>query len=256
MAVQRVIRPDYTFRGYAGQIASGTVRVGDEVLASPSGRRTCIERIVTFDADLPVAHAPLSVTLTLADEIDIGRGDMISSGPEPVATRAINATIVWFDAKPLDPAGNYLLKHTTHMVQARIEEVTHRVNVNTLDSEPAAALSMNEIGVVRISTARPLFFDPYRSNRDTGAFILIDRQTNATAAAGMITSGAEARAESAAARLSRLMLTAIPPGARLNLPPMTRLPALSYGTRFRACCALTNARRCIIAPTSETLNHS
>jgi sulfate adenylyltransferase large subunit len=218
MAVQRVIRPDYTFRGYAGQIASGTVRVGDEVLASPSGRRTRIERIVTFNADLLVAHAPLSVTLTLADEIDIGRGDMISSGPEPISTRAIDATIVWFDAKPLDPAGHYLLKHTTQIIPARIEELTHRVNVNTLDSEPAAALSMNEIGVVRISTGRPLFFDPYRINRDTGAFILIDRQTNATAAAGMITSAAEARAESAAARLSRLVLTAIPPGARLNLP--------------------------------------
>jgi len=218
MAVQRVTRPDHTFRGYAGQIASGTLRVGDEVLALPSGRQTRIERIVTFDADLPAAHAPMSVTLTLADEIDIGRGDMISSGLEPIATRAIDATIVWFDAKPLDPAGHYLLKHTTQIVPARIEELAHRVNVNTLDAEPAATLSMNEIGAVRISTARPLFFDLYRSNRDTGAFILIDRQTNATAAAGMITSAAEARAESAADRLSRLVLTAIPPGARLNLP--------------------------------------
>jgi sulfate adenylyltransferase subunit 1 (EFTu-like GTPase family) len=218
MAVQRVTRPDHTFRGYAGQIASGTLRVGDEVLALPSGRRTRIERIVTFDADLPVAYAPMSVTLTLADEIDIGRGDMISSGPDPIATRAIDATIVWFDAKPLDPAGHYLLKHTTQIVPARLEELAHRVNVNTLNAEPAATLSMNEIGAARISTARPLFFDPYRSNRDTGAFILIDRQTNATAAAGMITSAAEARAESAADRLSRLVLTAIPPGARLNLP--------------------------------------
>src|SRR6476646_1567733 len=170
MAVQRVVRPDMTFRGYAGQIASGVVRPGDEVLTQPSGRRTRVERIVAWEGDLEVAHAPMSVTLTLADEIDISRGDMISSGPEPVAARASEATMVWFDSKPLDPARDYLVKHTSHTVPARIDGVRHLVNVATLESEPAATLAMNEIGVVRIATAKPLFFDPYKDNRGTGSF--------------------------------------------------------------------------------------
>ena len=218
MAVQRVVRPDHTFRGYAGQIASGVVRPGDEILALPSGRRTRVERVVTYDGDLDAAHAPLSVTLTLADEIDISRGDMIAGGAPPVSARAVEATIVWFDGKPLDPAGHYLIKHTAQIVPARVDEVEYRVNVNTLHAEPVLTLSMNEVGVVRISTARPLFFDPYRENRGTGAFILIDRQTNATAAVGMIVSAAEAGAESAADRLARLVRASVPPGAHLNLP--------------------------------------
>ena len=218
MAVQRVVRPDHTFRGYAGQIASGVVRPGDEILALPSGRRTRVERVVTYDGDLDAAHAPMSVTLTLADEIDISRGDMIAGGVEPVSARAVEATIVWFDGKPLDPAGHYLIKHTAQIVPARVEEVEYRLNVNTLHAEPVMNLSMNEVGVVRISTARPLFFDPYNENRGTGAFILIDRQTNATAAVGMIASAAEAGAESAADRLARLVRASVPPGAHLNLP--------------------------------------
>ena len=134
----------------------------------------------------------------MADEIDISRGDMISSGPEPVAARAIEATMVWFDSKPLDPAGHYLIKHTSQMVPARVESVEYRVNVNTLHAESVRGLAMNEVGVVRLATARPIFFDPYRENRGAGAFILIDRQTNATAAAGMIISATEAGTESAA----------------------------------------------------------
>jgi len=218
MAVQRVVRPDMTFRGYAGQIASGVVRPGDDVLTQPSGRRTRVERIVAWEGDLEVAHAPMSVTLTLADEIDISRGDMISSGPEPVAARAIEATMVWFDSKPLDPAGHYLIKHTSQMVPARVESVEYRVNVNTLHAESVRGLAMNEVGVVRLATARPIFFDPYRENRGAGAFILIDRQTNATAAAGMIISATEAGTESAAERLARLVRASVPPGAHLNLP--------------------------------------
>jgi sulfate adenylyltransferase subunit 1 (EFTu-like GTPase family) len=218
MAVQRVVRPDMTFRGYAGQIASGVVRPGDEVLTQPSGRRSRVERIVAWEGDLKVAHAPMSVTLTLADEIDISRGDMISSGPEPAAARAIEASIVWFDSKPLDPAGHYLIKHTAQLVPARVESVEYRVNVDTLHAESMRHLTMNEVGVVRLATARPIFFDPYRENRGSGAFILIDRETNATAAAGMIISATEAGAESAAERLARLVRAAVPPGAHLNLP--------------------------------------
>ena len=172
MAVQRAVRPDQTFRGYAGQIASGVIRPGDEILALPSGRRSSVQRIVTYDGDLEIAHAPLSVTLTLEDEIDISRGDMLSAGTEPQTSRAIEATVVWFDQQPLDPSKEYLLKQTTQTIRARVDS--------------AQILNMNDIGEVRISLAQPLFFDSYKSNRTTGSFILIDRETNATAGAGMI----------------------------------------------------------------------
>ena len=173
MAVQRAVRPDPDFRGYAGQITSGTIRPGDEVLAQPSGRRSRVKRIVTYDGDLEIAQAPLSVTLTLEDEIDISRGDMLSAGIEPQSARSIDATVVWFDGTPLDPSREYLLKHTTQTLRARV----------ATDSE----LKMNDIGAVKITFAQPLFFDSYESNRTTGSFILIDRDTNATAGAGMIT---------------------------------------------------------------------
>jgi len=172
MAVQRAVRPDQTFRGYAGQIASGAIQPGDEILALPSGRRSRIRRIVTYDGDLEIAHAPLSVTLTLEDEIDISRGDMFSAGTEPQSARSLEATIVWFDATPLDFSKEYLIKHTTQTLRARVYGDT--------------PLKMNDIGKVRITLGQPLFFDSYKENRTTGNFILIDRETNATAAAGMI----------------------------------------------------------------------
>jgi sulfate adenylyltransferase subunit 1 (EFTu-like GTPase family) len=170
MPVQRAVRPDQTFRGYAGQIASGVIRPGDEILAA--GRRSRVKRIVTYNGDLEIAHAPLSVTLTLEDEIDISRGDMISAGTEPQIARSVEATVVWFDATPLDPSKEYLLKHTTQTIRARVETDT--------------VLKMNDIEEARITLAQPLFFDSYKSNRTTGSFILMDRETNATAAAGMI----------------------------------------------------------------------
>ena len=170
MPVQRAVRPDQTFRGYAGQIASGVIRPGDEILAA--GRRSRVKRIVTYNGDLEIAHAPLSVTLTLEDEIDISRGDMISAGTEPQIARSVEATVVWFDATPLDPSKEYLLKHTTQTIRARVETDT--------------VLKMNDLGEARIILAQPLFFDSYKSNRTTGSFILMDRETNATAAAGMI----------------------------------------------------------------------
>ena len=218
MAVQRVVRPDQNFRGYAGQIGSGTIRPGDEVLAQPSGRRSKVRRVVTFDGDLEMAHAPMSVTLTLADEIDISRGDMLSSGAPPQSAKIFDATMVWFDAHALDPAHDYLVKHTSQTVAARVDGVRHLINVATLGTEPANSLAMNEIGVVRIATAKPLFFDPYAENRVTGSFILIDRKTNHTAGAGMILSAAEGSLEEAADRLVRLVRAAVPQGAQLNLP--------------------------------------
>jgi sulfate adenylyltransferase large subunit len=170
--VQRVSRPDSNFRGYAGQVASGSIRTGDEILVLPSNRRTRVRRIATFDGDLDVAHAPLSVTLTLDDEIDISRGDLLSSGDAPEATRGFDATLVWFDGEPLNPTREYLLKHTTQTVRARVAS-DH-------------TLAMNDMGRVRISAAKPLFIDAYKNNRVTGSFILIDRESNATAAAGMV----------------------------------------------------------------------
>jgi sulfate adenylyltransferase large subunit len=218
MAVQRVSRPDQNFRGFAGQIGSGVVKPGDRVRALPSGRWTKVTRVVTFDGDLQEAHAPMSVTLTLADEIDISRGDMIASGDEPQIAKAYEATIVWFDAHPLDTTHDYLVKHTSQTVPARVEKVKHLVNVAKLETEPATSLAMNEVGVVRISTSRPLFFDPYTENRITGSFVLIDRKTNATAGAGMILGAAEGSAESGQDRLARLVRQAVAEDVRLNLP--------------------------------------
>jgi sulfate adenylyltransferase large subunit len=218
MPVQRVSRPDMSFRGFQGQISSGVVRPGDRVKALPSGRWTQVTRVVTYDGDLDEAYAPMSVTLTLADEIDISRGDMLVAGEEPQVARAFEATLVWFDAHPLDTTHEYLVKHTTQTVQARVEKVKHLVNVAKLETEPASSLAMNEIGVVRISTARPLFFDPYRDNRATGSFILIDRKTNATAGAGMILGAVEGSAESGQDRLVRLVRQAVGEDVELNLP--------------------------------------
>jgi sulfate adenylyltransferase large subunit len=218
MAVQRVVRPDQNFRGYAGQISSGILRPGDQVLTLPSGRRTHVRRIVTFDGDLKVAHAPQSVTLTLEDEIDISRGDMIAGGDPPHIARAFEATMVWFDGRPLDTTRDYLVKHTSQVVPARVESVKHKMNVATLTTEPASQLAMNEVGVVRVVAARPLFFDRYGDNRGTGSFILIDRETNATAAAGMIRAAAAEGSETAADRLARLVRGLVGSHSVLSLP--------------------------------------
>jgi sulfate adenylyltransferase large subunit len=187
--VQRVLRPDHTFRGFAGQIASGTVRVGDRITVLPSGRGAEVARIVTFDGDLQQAHAPLSVTLVLNQELDISRGDLIASADAPPeVTRHIGASLVWMDQRPLALNRRYLLKHTSHTVPAFVTSIAHRTNIGTLAHEPADTLEMNAIGVVSIELRRPIALDLYAENRSTGAFILIDATTNSTVAAGMITS--------------------------------------------------------------------
>jgi sulfate adenylyltransferase large subunit len=185
--VQRVVRPNQNFRGFAGQIASGTVRVGDAITVLPSGRSSRVERIVTFDGDLKEAQAPLSVTLTLEDELDISRGDLIAhSDAQAQLARRFDASLVWMEAQALDPERRYLLKHTSHSVPVRSVRVLHRVDVGTLEQSPAVSLAMNEIGVVEIETRRPLALDHYADLRGTGAFVLIDAKTNATVAAGMV----------------------------------------------------------------------
>ncbi len=183
--IQMVVRPDDVFRGYAGQIVSGSVKPGDSVTAWPSGRSARVKRVVTFDGDLAIGFAPMSVTLTLDDEIDISRGDVLTpfdsaqgapsdsrgaKGPAFVGQK-FEAEVVWMDERPLDPGRVYLLKHSTRTVTA---EVNH-------------ALVLNQIGTVQISTARPLVFDRYAENRGTGSFILIDPATQFTCGAGMIT---------------------------------------------------------------------
>jgi sulfate adenylyltransferase subunit 1 len=185
--VQRVIRPDQDFRGYAGQVVSGTIRPGDSILALPSGRRSHVKSIETFDGRLEEAVAPMSVTLTLEDEVDISRGDMLTSAQKPPdAARQFDANVVWMNEAPLDLTRPYILKHTTQTLPAEVKAVKYRVNIKTLERETADTLEMNGIGVLRIETSRPIYFDAYTQNRNTGSVILIDPETNATVGAGMI----------------------------------------------------------------------
>jgi len=185
--VQLVLRPDLDFRGFAGQIASGTVRVGDDVTALPAGTRSRVKRIHTHDGDLQVAAAPRSVTLLLEHEIDISRGDMIvPSADLPMIRRDFDARIVWMDGEPLDLTRPYLVKHTARTTRVRVERLLHRIDVNTLAREPATTLKLNEIGRVHLKAAQPLYLDAYEEHRRTGAFILIDPLTNSTVAAGMV----------------------------------------------------------------------
>jgi len=185
--VQRVVRPDHTFRGFAGQIASGTVRRGDSITALPSKGSAKIERIVTWDGDLDVASAPLSVTLVLDREIDISRGDLIAAAEsEAKVTRGLKASLVWMDQRAAVAGRRYLLKHTSHTVPAFLASVDYRTDLATLGSVPAETLEMNDIGAVSINLLRPIAIDRYSENRATGAFILIDPENNRTVAAGMI----------------------------------------------------------------------
>jgi len=185
--VQTVIRPDATFRGFAGRIASGVIHPGDPVVALPSGRETRVRSIVTYDGELPQASSSMSVILQLEEEIDLSRGDMLVS-PDglPTVARKFYARLVWLHGTALELGKTYLVKHTVRQTKIRALRIRHRVNINTLASEPATRLEMNEIGSVEFETHVPLFFDPYASNRTTGSFILIDAATNATVGAGMI----------------------------------------------------------------------
>ncbi len=185
--VQRAIRPHQDFRGFAGQIAAGTARPGDEVIALPSGVRTRVRSITTWDGELDVARAPQSVVLTLEDEIDLSRGDMIAAvAAPPRRTNRFEATVVWMHATPLRAGTTYLLKHTTQTVRARVVEIRSRIDVEHLEQRETDRLALNDIGEVVIETSRPLLADLYRENRTTGSLILIDPADNATAGAAMI----------------------------------------------------------------------
>jgi sulfate adenylyltransferase large subunit len=191
--VQLVLRPTHEFRGYAGQILSGSVSRGDVVTTWPTGRSSRVRQIVTLDGELDVAHAGQSITLTLEDEIDISRGDMITVG-EVHVSQHFRADVVWMDERPLDPSRVYVLKHTTRTVTAELDR----------------SLSLNQIGSVQVTTARPVMIDSYVENRGTGSFIIVDPTTNFTAGAGMIaevlreSAGGRGARPSAAARLARV----------------------------------------------------
>jgi sulfate adenylyltransferase large subunit len=194
--VQLVLRPEHTFRGYAGQIESGTIRVGDAVRAWPGGRQTRVRRIATWDGDLDVAFSPMSVTLVLDDELDISRGDVLAVGDVHVATR-FEAQMVWMDERPLDPSRMYVLKHLTRTTAAEVDR----------------PLTLNQVAPIVVTASRPLTFDRYGDNRFTGSFILIDPATNFTSGAGMISAslrdaGSTMAQNGVAARLAQIARTA------------------------------------------------
>ncbi|TPV96502.1 MAG: sulfate adenylyltransferase subunit CysN [Myxococcales bacterium FL481] len=185
--VQYVLRPDSSFRGFAGEVTSGRIRVGEEVMVLPSMRKTKIARIATFDGDLDEAYPSQAVVLVLEDEIDVSRGDMlVRPNNVPRVEDHFEAMLVWMNEAPLDVDRTYELKHTTRDVKVGIQALQYRVDVNTLSREPATRLELNEIARVALRTSSPVYFDPYKKNRLTGSFILVDTVSNDTVAAGMV----------------------------------------------------------------------
>jgi bifunctional enzyme CysN/CysC len=190
MPVQWVNRPNLDFRGFSGTVVSGRVRKRDRVVVAKSGRESTVKRIVTMDGDLDEAVAGAAVTVVLDDEVDVSRGDVLCEPTaRPEVSEQFAAHVLWMTDDEMLPSRQYLLKIGTASVLATISELKHKIDVNTLDHLAAKTLQLNEVGYVNISTAQPIAFDPYHENRDTGAFILIDRFTNATAGAGMIDFG-------------------------------------------------------------------
>lgn len=185
--IQLVNRPHLNFRGFAGTIASGSIKPGDPVMVLPSRKTTTVKSIVTMDGDLAEAFAPQSITLTLADEVDASRGDMlVRPDNQPRVGRTFEAMVVWMAEEPMKPGDSYVIKHTTRTTPGRIADLRYRVDVNTLEHQQAQRLELNEIGRCAVELQRSICFDPYQDNPATGSFILIDRLTNNTVGAGMI----------------------------------------------------------------------
>ncbi|MCB0192917.1 MAG: sulfate adenylyltransferase subunit CysN [Anaerolineae bacterium] len=185
--IQYVIRPNQDFRGFAGQVASGRIAVGEEVVALPSGLQSKVKSIVTYDSEPEEAIIGDSIVITLEDEIDISRGDMIVRTRNlPQKSNQIDATLCWMSETPMNPQGTYWLQHTSRQVKALISELNYKIDVDTMHREPTEALTLNEIGRVQLTTTQPIFYDRYQINRNSGSFVLIDPFTNNTVAAGMI----------------------------------------------------------------------
>ena len=185
--VQYVLRPDHDFRGFAGKVASGIIKTGDMVMALPSRKTSKVKAIPTYDGNLEKAFPPQSVTLVLEDEIDISRGEMLVNPDNlPRIERHFEAMLVWMDEEAMDLSTQFFLKHTTNTIRTRIDMLRHKVDVNTLEKSEVHKLSLNEIGRAVLTTAKPLFFDPYKKNKNTGSFVLIHPVSNNTVAVGMI----------------------------------------------------------------------
>jgi len=185
--VQLALRQDMSFRGFAGTLASGILRPGAEIMVLPSRQRTRVRQVVTWDGEIEEAFPPMAVSVTTTDEIDIGRGDMLVHPRNlPRVGQELDAVLVWMSETPLDRQRTYRIKHTTREAHAEVSELRYRFDVNTLHRVPCESLALNEIGRVKVQVSRPLAYDPYRSNRSTGSFILIDPVTNGTVAAGMV----------------------------------------------------------------------
>jgi bifunctional enzyme CysN/CysC len=193
--VQWVIRPQtdehHDYRGYAGQVASGILKPGDDVVVQPSGRQTRIAKVETLDGEVPEAFPPMSVVVHLEDDLDVSRGDLICRPHnQPVATRELDAMICWMAEAPLRPGAKLAIKHTTRTARAVLDDLRYRLDVNTLHRDlEATELGLNDIGRVTLRTSAPLIVDPYRRNRATGSFILVDEARNDTVAGGMILRG-------------------------------------------------------------------
>jgi bifunctional enzyme CysN/CysC/sulfate adenylyltransferase subunit 1 len=213
--VQTVLRPHQDYRGLAGQVASGTVRVGDEVVVLPSGRKAKVASIDTFDGSIPEASSPASVAVQLDMDVDVSRGDILAHpGQAPSVLHQVEAMLVWFGEKPLDTGHRYLIKHTSRYVPAHVEAVLWRKELEDLSEVPAHTLALNDIGKVRVVCKRPLLCDPYRDNRHTGAFVVVDPLTNDTVGAGMIVG--PAGADAARSREAASLISAEERRARLG----------------------------------------
>jgi sulfate adenylyltransferase large subunit len=189
--VQWVVRPmdeaHHDYRGYSGQVAAGVLRAGDEVMLMPGGQTTRIAAVDTYEGEVEAAFPTMSVTIRLADDLDISRGDMIVNVDDPpVPARELEATVCWMGSAALKPGGRYALKHTTRSVRAVVDELEYKINVNTLEHDEASELTLNEIGRVKLRLSAPVMVDRYRRNRTIGSFILIDEATNDTVGAGMV----------------------------------------------------------------------
>ena len=185
--VQYVLRPNLDFRGFCGKVASGVIHKGDEIMALPSKKKSRVKSIVTYDGELDYAFCPQCVTITLEDEIDISRGEMLVKPDNlPFIGRHLQTKLVWMDEEPMDRSKQFFLKANTNTTRATISAIDYRIDVNTMEHLPGTDFKLNEIGQVQITTAKTLFFDAYKKNRATGAFVLIDPITNNTCAVGMI----------------------------------------------------------------------
>ncbi len=225
--VQYVLRPNLDFRGFSGKIASGIVRPGDTVMALPSGKTSRVTRIVTYDGDLDEAFPPQSVTLTLEDEIDVSRGEMLVHPDNlPTIGRHFEAMLVWMDEEDMDTGKQFFIKQTTNLTRAHVNGIRYRVDINTMEQKDADILRLNEIGRVTFTTAKPLFYDTYEKNKACGSFILIDPITNNTSAVGMILGPIDENE------------------MNVENPPVLNLPKLGIGPEHydaidRACQALS-----------------